>query len=552
MRAIFILTFLLFSMTSLASNQKYNLDSIFSVTDQIIKNANLYVQQKEENIKRKKAELTNAKTDGERFMLNRQLYTLYKKYNAKKALQYCSACKQLAIKNNRKDWLTISYINTMREAVVRGDLMMAKDVIAKIGPIDSIPKDLRTEYVIGILHFDNQMRHKYTSPTIYKEMTHGLPTINGHIADYISKNNIYYNIAIGFSKKYSEVNYPLLKEACDKQMTTDVGAGMFDYAMAHYLLTKKDSIGYQFYLAKAIINDVKSVNLKSQALLEILNCDYVKRSSKRSYLYAQFCANNTTRFSFNTHSSSVLKINETVVSIYVKKVEQQQQILLGFIIIMILALFCITFLFLLHRKEATRLKKLSSKQNQHLAEINRITAKLKENNAQLRDEIKLRDNNFLNTYYLCSSFLKNYNDLKRELTNLLVTHSYKKALELASSTEVSEETQKEFYKRFDAAFLSTHPDFIKRFNCLLKEEERFETANITELNIGLRIYALISLGINNSIQIADFLQYSTQTIYNRRLKMRRNACIDEKYFAEAVLNIYDDEQLAYYLKEHKV
>ena len=91
MRAIFILTFLLFSMTSLASNQKYNLDSIFSITDQIIKNANLYVQQKEENIKRKKAELTNAKTDGERFMLNRQLYTLYKKYNAERLVKETAA-----------------------------------------------------------------------------------------------------------------------------------------------------------------------------------------------------------------------------------------------------------------------------------------------------------------------------------------------------------------------------------------------------------------------------------------------------------------------------
>ena len=53
-----------------------------------------------------------------------------------------------------------------------------------------------------------------------------------------------------------------------------------------------------------------------------------------------------------------------------------------------------------------------------------------------------------------------------------------------------------------------------------------------------RIYALISLGVTDSVSIANFLHYSPQTIYNYRLKTRHNAIIPEKDFADTVARLY--------------
>lgn len=52
---------------------------------------------------------------------------------------------------------------------------------------------------------------------------------------------------------------------------------------------------------------------------------------------------------------------------------------------------------------------------------------------------------------------------------------------------------------------------------------------------------LVSMGITDSVSIAEFLHYSPQTIYNYRLRVRHNACIPEKNFADAVAQMYADE-----------
>lgn len=54
----------------------------------------------------------------------------------------------------------------------------------------------------------------------------------------------------------------------------------------------------------------------------------------------------------------------------------------------------------------------------------------------------------------------------------------------------------------------------------------------------MRIYALLSLGITDSVSIAEFLHYSPQTIYNYRLRVRHCACIPEKDFAATVAAMY--------------
>ena len=72
---------------------------------------------------------------------------------------------------------------------------------------------------------------------------------------------------------------------------------------------------------------------------------------------------------------------------------------------------------------------------------------------------------------------------------------------LKSSRFIDEEL-KEFYQNFDNSFLSIFPDFVKRFNELLPEEERIIPKQDERLTTELRIFALIRLGITDSAKIA--------------------------------------------------
>ncbi len=72
-------------------------------------------------------------------------------------------------------------------------------------------------------------------------------------------------------------------------------------------------------------------------------------------------------------------------------------------------------------------------------------------------------------------------------------------------------------------FLHLFPNFVGKFNDLLQENEQILPKKGELLNTELRIFALIRLGIEDSSQIAEFLRYSVNTIYNYRAKVRNKA-----------------------------
>ena len=58
-----------------------------------------------------------------------------------------------------------------------------------------------------------------------------------------------------------------------------------------------------------------------------------------------------------------------------------------------------------------------------------------------------------------------------------------------------------------------------------------------QLTTELRIYALVRLGLNDSVKIAKFLHVSVQTVYNTRQRTRNKAIVPKETFAEAVKSL---------------
>lgn len=76
-----------------------------------------------------------------------------------------------------------------------------------------------------------------------------------------------------------------------------------------------------------------------------------------------------------------------------------------------------------------------------------------------------------------------------------------------------------------------------KFNALLQEDGRIVLKKGELLNTELRIFALIRLGIDDSSQIAEFLRYSVNTIYNYRAKVKNKACVSRDDFEKLVEQI---------------
>lgn len=99
-----------------------------------------------------------------------------------------------------------------------------------------------------------------------------------------------------------------------------------------------------------------------------------------------------------------------------------------------------------------------------------------------------------------------------------------------------EEENELLYKEFDQMFLSIIPSFIDDFNNLLAEEARIYPKQ-GNMSIELRIFALIRLGVKDSGQIAKYLRYSANTIYNYRSRIKNNSLLPREEFEAAVMKI---------------
>lgn len=214
-------------------------------------------------------------------------------------------------------------------------------------------------------------------------------------------------------------------------------------------------------------------------------------------------------------------------------------ILLGISLIIIILELVLTFKKKRFQKKLLlKLKDVNKKLNKTISSEKEVRTQLKEKNEELQNELKYHNSNFINVYLLVSKYIADEKKYKKDIYNLLIAGKANNAKRALKSSTLNDEYLHSFYKQFDVAFLALHPDFVERFNKLLCPEKRITPPSPDSLTIELRIYALVSLGITNSIKIADFLHYSPQTIYNYRLKIRHSSHIAEKDFPDTIANMY--------------
>ncbi len=95
----------------------------------------------------------------------------------------------------------------------------------------------------------------------------------------------------------------------------------------------------------------------------------------------------------------------------------------------------------------------------------------------------------------------------------------------------------DFYKRFDTMFLHIYPQFVEEFNALLRPENRIELRQGELLNAELRIFALMRLGITDNAQIANLLDYSINTIYTYKTRIRNASSLSPEDFHRRLMEI---------------
>ncbi len=514
--------------------------------DSIIAQKNKYIRQKQQSIAEIKHFYAQCNTPIDQYNYNRRLYDEYMKFDSDSALTYAYRCKITAERAGLEKEKLSSEIDIIYITILQGELFKGREMLNRLGDIERIPEIIRPR--LALAYMELILR---TSRQDITDRKNEKPS-----ADIIDEYNKY--------KKYLPANgwqYCYYKQVITGQCTKgdlkghlkdahepSVQAAMLYIALARCYKDEGNQKMFTHYLIKSAINDIMSANREASSIIQLIYTPFIDRGSRRASRYVALCMENANHYSDKYRSLETMRANAFITKGYEERLEKNGHIMMAVIIMLIVSV-AVTFaaLWMMAKKKkrlASTGMQLKNANASLLSEMKKTVAmqeEIERSNKSLTAEIENRNRNFINIYMLLSQYITDMTEYKKTVFNLITAGKVEKARKTLGSNAEMENYLKGFYRHFDKAFLVSHPDFIDRFNAILKPECRITLPGKDTLTPELRIYALVSIGITDSISIAQFMHYSTQTIYNYRLKMRHNACIPETSFAETVYKFYNKD-----------
>ncbi|MBP6538310.1 MAG: hypothetical protein KA238_08725, partial [Parabacteroides sp.] len=162
---------------------------------------------------------------------------------------------------------------------------------------------------------------------------------------------------------------------------------------------------------------------------------------------------------------------------------------------------------------------------------------LQERNIQLSESNHIKEEYIAHFLDLCSTYINKLEDYQKSLQKKAMNKQLDELFKMLRSTRMVENEVEALYVNFDRIFLGLYPTFVRDFNALLQPEERIVLKSEDLLNKELRIFALMRLGVTDSVRIAAFLRCSLSTIYNYRTKVRNKALVPRDEFEGWVMRI---------------
>ncbi len=301
----------------------------------------------------------------------------------------------------------------------------------------------------------------------------------------------------------------------------------YSVAQSHLNTGHRDSAIY--YLAMSAECDLRTPVHEYRSLYELAALLFERGDVERAYEYINYSLEDAGRTNARINIHSINRLLPIITRSYNTLMERKQQRLnIMLAALSLLALLAVAMLRLRRdNRRATRAERIEARTNEELKAAN---AELRRTNALLHEANDLKES-YLCTYIdLCSDYIGRIDEYRRELGGVARSGGAAQLIEILKSNARIDRELKSFYERFDRSFLDLFPDFIDRFNELLRPECRVSQPDGELLSTELRVFALIRLGITDSVKIAAFLRRSVTTVYNYRVKMRNAAAGDRDGF----------------------
>lgn len=495
--------------------------------EQMLDNKSKYIREKEIAIQDKKDELLIPGDSIDPEALVEAYLELVYEYQS---FIYDSAQRYIDYAKTTAYWLgdpaVVSHIK-IREGFVLLSSGLFKEAIDTLNSV-------RTQYL------NDSLRSVY-----YSTMARAYYDIADYVRDpvfmphYISQGNAYLDSALQYVAPNTNEFWAITSLQRMKMSDWSGAKHVFEYWMnnydlpRHYYAIATSSLAHIYhmtgfldqsiaYFARAAIADVRTATMETVALRNLANLFYEKGEEGRAYRFIIEALNDASFYNARHRKLEIGQILPIIERGRMKVIEDQRDRIITFtVFITILSIALIVALVII----STSFRRLKS-----------ARSTIRKANEKLIEANKIKDEYIADFFNQNSEYIEKIEKMQKWVNRKVVTHQYEELKKFHRYTNVDDERMA-LYERFDRVFLKLFPNFVEDFNRMLQPGEQIQLKEDQLLNTDLRIYALIRLGINDNEKIASFLNYSVNTIYAYKTKIKGKALCESDQFRKKVMEI---------------
>lgn len=477
----------------------------------------------------------SAITPLQEYEINTRLYREFKKYQIDSAIRYVERNVKLGREIDSLPLIVESELRLARLYSSSGMSFEARTLLEAIHP-EELSGPLRHAYYRAYAQFYqhyaaladqpryNRIAQRYTDSLMMAGQTHTLRyrlSVAGRLSESQPRDSV------------EKALLQLLGEIAPE----DTHHAEITYMLGNFYYRHGDRENAQKYYLLSALTDIR-LSIKENASFQALAvlC-YNNGDLSEAFKYSQAAIEDALfskvqfRMTQMSELYSIISVSHQAKEVKTKTKLQYYLLLISVLSVVLVLLFAFVF------RQMRKLYRVKEELSRINGELARLNDELAEKNEQLSDANAIKVQYIAHFFDLCSMYIDKMDDYRKRLKKLAQDQKYDLLYRQLKSTSMLETEQGELYKNFDAIFLNLYPSFVDDFNALLQEDERIELRSKNLLNRELRIYALLRLGITDSVKIASFLRCSISTVYNYRTKIRNKAAVPRDSFEKMVMRI---------------
>jgi len=326
------------------------------------------------------------------------------------------------------------------------------------------------------------------------------------------------------NKAISQYNNLVYNHDLDPHQAAISNCGL---GIAYIRLHEKDKAKY--HLLKAVIGDIKSVTMETLAAKVLAEVLFHEGDLEKANKFIAEAQKDASFYGSNARRLEISYIRPDIEAAVLKKVVKEKDLVLSAsIIVSLLTLIIVAFAIIIYRqlRELKNARKVIMESNRSLRQVN----------DQLREVSKIKEEYVGYYFNFSSQFIERMDAMRKAISRQLLTKQFD-AIEHELRQYNAKKERQNLFQDFDRIFLKLFPDFINRFNLLFDEKDRIQFKDANCLNTDLRIFALIRLGIIDNDKIASILNFSVNTIYTYKTKIKNRSLVPNEDFDSKIMEI---------------